>query len=171
MGIEFLIEFRLARQHDLQQLLLRRFQVGQKPDLFQYFRRQEVSLIHHQNRGQSLLMSLQQEAVQYVDELVFGLARDRQPEIERDIAHKFQRRKRWIENQSERHIAALQQSQQRAQNERLSGAHLARQNYKSPVRGHAVVQRSERFVVPRRRKQEERIKSEERGGSVNGVEG
>ena len=37
--IEFLIEFRLARQHDLQQLLLRRFQVGQKPDLFQYLRR------------------------------------------------------------------------------------------------------------------------------------
>ena len=50
MGIEFLIEFRLTRQHDLQQLLLRCFEVGQKPYLFQYFRRQVMSLIHHQNR-------------------------------------------------------------------------------------------------------------------------
>src|SRR5208282_1030811 len=35
MGIEFLIEFRLTRQHDLQQFLLRGFQVRQKSNLFQ----------------------------------------------------------------------------------------------------------------------------------------
>ena len=50
--IEFLIEFRLAREHDLQQLLPRRFQIGQKPDFFQYFRRKVVRLVHHQGRRQ-----------------------------------------------------------------------------------------------------------------------
>ena len=117
-----------------------------------------VRLVHHQNRRQSPLMPLHQEVVQHVDQLVFGFARDRQPEIAQDIAHEFQRRKRRIENQSEGHIAALQQPQQRAQNKRLARAHLARQNYKSPVRRHSVVQRSERFVVPRRRKQERRVR-------------
>ena len=103
-------------------------------------------------------MSLQQEAIQHVDQFVFGLARNLQPEIARDIAHEFERRKRRIENQGEGHIAALQQPQQRAQNERLPRAHLARQNHKSAVRRHPVVQRSERLVVPRRRKQERRIR-------------
>src|SRR5229473_46564 len=158
MRIEFLIELRLTRQHNLQQFLLRRFQVGQKPDLFQYFRRQVVSLVHHQDGRQFLLMSLQQEAIQDVNQLVFGFARDRQPEIKRDVTHEFQRRKRGIENQGEGHIAALQQPQQRAQNERLSGANLARQNYESAVRCHSVIQRSERFVVPRRGKQKRRVR-------------
>ena len=93
-----------------------------------------------------------------MDQLVFGLARNRQPEIARDIAHEFQRRKRRIEDQSKGNIATLQQPQQRAQNERLSRAHLARQNYKSAVRRHSVVQRSECFVVPRRGKQKRRIR-------------
>jgi len=112
MGVEFLIEFRLSSQYDLQQLLLRGFEVGQKPDLFQYFRRQMVSLVHHQDCRQSLLMSVKQETIQHVDQFVFGLARHRQPEIERDIAHEFQRRQRGIENQSEGNIAALHQPQQ-----------------------------------------------------------
>ncbi len=81
MGIEFLIEFRLTPQHDLQQFLLRCLQVGQKPYLFQYFQRQVVSLVHHQNRRQSLLMSLQQEAVQHVDQFVFRLTGNGQPQI------------------------------------------------------------------------------------------
>ena len=64
MGIEFQIKFRLTRQHNLQKFLLRSLQVAQKADFFQYFRRQVMSLIHHENRRQSLLVSLQQEAVQ-----------------------------------------------------------------------------------------------------------
>ena len=115
-------------------------------------------------------MPLQQEGIQHVDQLVFGLARDRQPEIARDIAHEFQRRERRIEYQSEGHIAALQQPQQRAQNERLPCAHLARQNYKSAVRGHSVVQRSERLVVPGCGKQERRIRRDLERVSLQVVE-
>ena len=48
----------------------------------------------------------------------------------------------------------LQQAQQRPQDERLARAYLARQNYKTAVRRYSVVQRSEGFVVPRRREQE-----------------
>ena len=105
-----------------------------------------------------------------MDQLVFGLARDLQPKIQRDIAHEFEWRKRRIEYQSKGNIAALQQPQQRAQNERLPRAYLARQNDKSPVRRHSVVQRSERFVVPRRGKQKRRIRRDLERVSLQVVE-
>src|SRR5271169_166162 len=115
-------------------------------------------------------MSLQYEAVQHMDQLVFGLVSDRQTKIACDIAHEFHRRKRRIENESEGHITALQQSQQRAQDERLPRAHLARKNYETAVRRHAVVQRGERFVVPRCGKQKRRIRRDLEGVALQVVE-
>src|SRR5208282_394138 len=111
VGIEFLIELGLTGQHDLQQLLLRSFEVGQKPDFLEEIRRQMVRLVDHQNGRQSLLMPLQQEAIQPMDQFVFGPARYRQSEIAGNIAYEFQRRKRWIEDEREGYVAALQQPQ------------------------------------------------------------
>ena len=53
MGIEFLIEFRLARKHDLQQFLLRSLQVESKGVSLPGFRRQVMRFVHHQHRRQS----------------------------------------------------------------------------------------------------------------------
>ena len=56
-GIEFLIQFRLANQQNLQQLLMRGLQIAQQPDFFQNLRRKVMRFVDHQRRGQFLLVA------------------------------------------------------------------------------------------------------------------
>ena len=54
-GIEFFIQFRLSDQKNLQQLLLRSFEIAQEPDFFQNFRRKVMGFVDHQSCCQFLL--------------------------------------------------------------------------------------------------------------------
>src|SRR5579862_2603632 len=105
-----------------------------------------------------------------MDKLVFGLVPDLQSEIARDVAHEFERRKRGIEHQREGHVAALQQSEERPQDQRFARSYLARQDHEPAMRRHSVIQRSERLVVPHRRKKKRRVGSDLEGVALQIVE-
>ena len=59
-----MLEFRLTNQHDLQQLGIIYFQIGQQTQLFQHFRHQMLGFVDHQQRSPSGLMIPQQEVMQ-----------------------------------------------------------------------------------------------------------
>src|SRR5271165_2797463 len=155
--VELLVQFRLSGEHDLQELLPGRLQIGQQPYLFQQFPRQVVRFIHHQQGSQFLPVPRQEERVQRQQDFILRLARYRQSKIPRDIAEKLQRRQAGIEDQREGNVALLQQPKQGTQHQGLAGTDFPAQDHESLVRRHAVVQRRQCFVVPRRRKQKRRI--------------
>ena len=89
--VEHFVEFGLTRKDDLQQLLLRSFQVREQPDFFQQFRRKMVCFVDHQQGGQLALVPLHQKRTQRQNEFVFRLAGNGQSKITGDVANEFQR--------------------------------------------------------------------------------
>ena len=61
-------KLRLAREDDLQQLLLVSFEVGEQTDLLQHLEAQMLCLVNHQYRAAIRLMIAQQELVQRVSQ-------------------------------------------------------------------------------------------------------
>ncbi len=76
MRVQQLHQFRLADQHDLDQLVTGRLEIGDQPDLFQHRRRQNLGIIdecQHFSPGDPFF---HQKAVQCVGQLVGGLRAD-----------------------------------------------------------------------------------------------
>ena len=84
-GIDHLSQLGLAHQHDLQQFVARGFQVGQEPHLLEGFHRQVLGLVDDDHHLLIFGFFLDQEGIQYFDELLGGVGIGRNPELGVDI--------------------------------------------------------------------------------------
>ena len=89
--IQFFVQFRLTDEQDLQQFLLRGFQVREQSYFFQNFRGEMMGLVHHQHGTELALMSSDQELAKLKQQVALGLSRGRQPEISRYELQELQR--------------------------------------------------------------------------------
>src|SRR3984957_3698247 len=110
-----------------------------------------VSFIHHQHRGQALLMTSNYERTQIQQKVAFGLARSRQPKITGNILQEVGRRQPRVEDIRIGHVAAAQELQQAAHQQGLARAHFPRHYHEAFAPPHSVVKRRQRLVVPFRR--------------------
>jgi len=140
--VQHFVQLRLTGKHDLQQLLLRGFQIRQEANLLQQFGRQMMRFVHHQQRGQFTLMPLHQERTQGKNKFIFGFARHRQPEIAGNVADKFQCRQARIEHIGKGDSGAPQKFQNAPHQHGLARADFAGQNDKPFARPYPIVERS-----------------------------
>ncbi len=105
-AVEQLAQFRLAEQDDLQQLLRRRFEVGQQAHLFERLDRQVLRLVDDQHHAQALRVGVEQERVQRVGQRLeaAALALDRQLQLLADGLHQFHRRELGVEHQGDARV-------------------------------------------------------------------
>src|SRR3984957_11085095 len=157
--IQLLVEFGLPDQQYLQQLLLRRFQIGQQPDFLEHFHRKMVSFVHHQHRGQALLMPRNYERTQIQQKVTLGLARSRQSKITGNILQEIGRRQPRIEDIRIGHVAPAQQLQQAEHQQGLARAYFPGHYHEAFASPHSVVQSRQRLVVSLRREKKRRVGS------------
>src|SRR3984957_11481267 len=118
-----------------------------------------VSFIHHQHRGQALLMTSNYERTQIQQKVAFGLARSRQPKITGNILQEVGRRQPRVEDIRIGHVAAAQQLQQAAHQQGLARAHFPRHDHEAFAQPLSEVQRRQRLVVSLRREKKRRVGS------------
>src|ERR1700691_5320367 len=170
--VEFVVQFGLAHQQNLQQLLVGRLQIGQKPDFFQNLRRKVVSLVDHQNRRQFFLAARDHIARNLQQQFALVLADRRDAQITRNVLQEFDGRKQSVEYIGIGNIAALlERLQQAAQQQGLARSHLAGKDDEAFVPPDAVVKRGQRFVMPPGGKQKRRIRSDFEGVALQAVKG
>src|ERR1700722_2751990 len=157
--IQLLVEFGLPHQKNLQQLLLRRLQIGEQPDFLQHLHRKMVSFVHHQHRGQTLLMTRNHERTQIQQKIALGLARGRQPKITGNILQEIGGCQPRIEHIRISHVAAAQQLQQAAHQQSLARAYFPGHDHEAFAPPHSVVQRRQRLVVSLRREKKRWVRS------------
>src|ERR1700678_3225854 len=127
-GVEFVVQFGLADQQNLQQLLVGRLQIGQKPDFFQNLPRKVMSLVDYQDRGQFFLAARDHIASNLQQQFALVLADRRDAQIPGNVLQEFDGRKQSVEDIGVGNIAALlERLQQAAQQQRLARAHFAGQ--------------------------------------------
>ncbi len=90
------IEFLLAEQHDLQQLVALGFQIRQKPDFFQGFDRHGVRFVDQDHHAPSLGIERDQSLLQAAQNQRRAVARVRHIEIVEDRQHDFVARQRRV---------------------------------------------------------------------------
>src|SRR5580700_953485 len=155
--IQLLVEFGLPHQKNLQQLLLRRFQIGQQPDLLQHFHRKMVSFVDHQHRGQALLVTRNYERTQVQQKVALSLARGGQAKITSHVLQEIDRREPRVEDICIGHVAAAQQLQQAAHQQGLARAYFPGHYHEAFAPPHSVVKRCQRLVVSLRREKKRRV--------------
>ena len=143
---EMFRKFRLADQHDLQQLLPFRLQIRQQPDLFEHRRRQVLRFINHQHAVLVLRMPIQEVGIQFVDQ---ALHRDRprtNAEILVDLPKQLLRRKTGIENERQLDVL-IQLAQQRPADRGFPRADLPRDHNEPDTVPNPEDQMRERLFV------------------------
>jgi hypothetical protein len=166
----------LADQHDLQQLALAGFQVGQQAQLLQHVGAEVLCLVDDQHAALAGRVALQQESVQRVDVVLdrdHAAVGGRHRNVEL-LAHRLQQlRHRQLGVEDVGHMAACGDLLQEAAAHRgLAGADVAGQQHEAATRaahraaggGHAVQQVRQRLAValaheevPRVRRDGERV--------------
>src|ERR1017187_1183523 len=158
------LQLRLTHENNLQQLLLRRFQVGQQPDLLQEFVPQSLRLIHHQGGNEPTSVALDEVAVQIKQHLGLGAPGIGQPQVGHDVLEELHHRQQGIENVAESDVFLAQLRQQATNQQGLARAHLAGDHNEALPAANSVVQVGQGFIVPRRRMVEERV-----GANLKGI--
>ncbi len=119
------VEFRLSEQHNLQQLVVPGFEVGQQPDLFQCCQWHALRLFDKQNDIFALGVPLEKVVINTMHGLdAVRLVWQRQPHLERDGVQNLVRRNAWVGEVDGLDVIG-QASLQHAAKHRLAAAHLA----------------------------------------------
>ena len=138
----------LADQDDLKQLLLRRLQIGQETDLLQHARAQVLGLVDDQHGAPAARVSVEQGAGERVDQHLEARRPCRVLDLEL-VAHEadhLDRGESGIEDHGDVDVDR-QLLQQRAADDGLPGAHLARQHDEAPTLADPVEQVGQRLAV------------------------
>ena len=150
VAIQEIAQFRLSDQDDLQQLLGRRFEVGEEAHLFQRFRRQILRLIDDHDDPAALGVRRQEPLIQRIHHVLHAFAvgiRDRHPEFLADGLQELHGREARIENHG--HVGVMRHPrQQRSHDGGLAGADFAGQLDEAAGFVDAVEQMRQRFGVP-----------------------
>ena len=139
----------LADQDDLQQLLLRRLEIGQQPNLFEHVPRKVLGFVDDQDRAPAFGVRHQQEVVQGVDQRLDALMviRFRNAEFLADRLQELERRELLVEH--DRHVGVVGQTvlEEGADERGLAGADFSRELDETAGLGHTVDQMRERLAV------------------------
>ncbi len=150
-------EFGLADQHDAQQLVLVRLEVGEQAHLFQHFRRQVLRLVNDQQCAPAAGVGVEQIDVerihQRLDRILFlvgdmQLVADRGDELQLALAR--------IDDHRHVHVRQFLR-EQGADHGRLAGADFAGELHETASRPRAVQQMAERLLMARRQIQISRV--------------
>lgn len=125
MTIKDIVELRLSRQYDLDQLISLRLQVRDHAQLFEYIRSQILGLINHQDNSSSESMMMEKEQVKgiQVPETV-ALVRS-YSEFAADAGQQLFAGKAGVEYQRTAIFFGIKLAEQRAQHRSLAGPHLS----------------------------------------------
>jgi len=122
---EELFQFRLADQHDLDQFLPGRFQVGDKADLFQYFGGEVLGFVDYQDHDPAGAVFPEQEFVERLVQFAGFTAAGGDAEFPVDLLQEAEWRQCGVENQGGAMCLRRQLPQQGPDDGGLAGTHFA----------------------------------------------
>src|SRR5207247_745746 len=125
-------ELRLADEQDLEQLLPGRLEVRQESDLLQGFRRQVLRLVDDEYGAEALAPPVAEEAIEGAQALGGANAVGGQTEVPQHGLEDAVERQRRVEDQRGG-SPGVEAFEQRMEQRRLAGAHLAGQDEKAAV--------------------------------------
>ena len=148
-----LFQFRLAHQHNLQQLLGEGLQICHHANLFQHLVGEALCLVHDQYRGFARPVAIQQPVVQPQQNLALGPRIARDAEIGHHVVQKLGHIHPRIEDERGGHLLQTQPFQQFVDERGLTRAHLAGQQHEPLAALDAVGETGQRFLgVPCQKK-------------------
>jgi hypothetical protein len=118
-------ELRLPHEHHAEQLLRRRLEVREQPELLEHVDRERLRLVDDDDRAPARLAPGQQVRVEGVDQHLGALAARRQAELAVDRLEKLDCRQGGVEDVRRRHLGP-EAREEGAQQRRLPGADVAR---------------------------------------------
>src|SRR5271154_3908919 len=125
---QFLIQFRLAREDNLQEFAARSFEIEQQTKFIETLYRKGVGLVEDENRQIHGGVALEKPGMQSGNEVAPGLGVARNAEIAQDKSQKPDRFEVRVEDVSSRTFAAVQPLEGVVQKTGLAGAGLAGKN-------------------------------------------
>src|SRR5262245_60521288 len=99
--VKHYFQLRLAHQHDLEKLLLRRLQVGEQPEFCQQLGAQCLCFIHHQRGNQSSRMTLDEEAIEVEQHFGLGASLVGEAQVRHDVLKELDHRQQRVEHIAE----------------------------------------------------------------------
>src|SRR5438132_3933940 len=156
---ELPLELGLAREQDLQDLLARRLEIREKPELLEHAGVEVLRFVDQQRDVAAGARVLDQELVQAMEprELPGRLGRD--PELHQDVLEDLVEADRRV-HQEDGPDARVERVQEVAEQRRLSRARLADEREKALPRLDAVGQRRQRLLVRIVQVQEARVRGD-----------
>src|SRR5215467_5429778 len=139
-------QFRLTDENNLEKFLREGFQIGQQPDLFQYFVGQILCLIYDQNRGFPGPISIQQPVIQPQQDLTLRLGIAGNSEVGNHVIEELRDIQTRIEDEGGGYLLKAEPFQQFVDERRLSCPDLAGEQNKAFAALNPVGQAGQGFL-------------------------
>ena len=140
------VELGLPGEDDLEDLLARRLQVGEEPELLEHIRPQVLGLVDEERDVAARLRVLEQELVEALEEDELATAFRRHAELEQGVLEDLVEADRGVQEQ-DRLGRGPDRVEQAAQQRRLPGAGVADQRDEALARLDPVAEGGERLLV------------------------
>src|SRR6266478_2688899 len=140
------VELGLSGEDDLEDLLARRLQVGEEPELLEHIRPQVLGLLDEERDVAARLRVLEQELVEALEEDELATAFRRHAELEQGVLEDLVEADRGVQEQ-DRLGRGSDRVEQTAQQRRLPGAGVADQRDEALARLDPVAEGGQRLLV------------------------
>src|SRR5881398_585139 len=140
------VELGLSGEDDLEDLLARRLQVGEEPELLEHVRAQVLGLVDEERDVAARLRVLEQELVEALEEDELATAFRRHAELEQDVLEDLVEADRGVQEQ-DRLGRGPDRVEQATQQRRLPGAGVADQRDEALARLDPVAEGGQRLLV------------------------